>query len=185
MIETPLSTRGGGAPRIGLIADTHVHAGQVPFPDGVEQALAGVDLIVHLGDMGEASVLDRLAAIAPAVATRGGDDPAAEPRIADARLLIAPPLCAAAAFELGTLLPGAKSEGLVLPEGDLGKHLRERHGRAIRAVAFARTHAPAVFERDGVLFVNPGSATLPASGPRTVAVLELDASPHAELIELR
>jgi putative phosphoesterase len=169
MIETKLSARGDRALRIGLIADTHVHAGQIAFPEAALAALRGVDQIVHLGDMGEASVLDRLAEVAPVVATRGGDDPAADARIADARLVVAGGATLAAAFELDV------AERL----------LRDAHGRAIEAVAFAATHAPASFVRDGVLFVNPGSATLPASGPRTVAILELGSGgPSAVIVEL-
>src|SRR5687767_4676259 len=108
MKETPLSSRSGGTVRIGLIADTHVHSGRTPFPERALAAFAGVDLIVHLGDMGDASVLDRLAEVAPVLATRGADDPAADARIEPARLLVAHGAAAVAAFELGTLLDGAK-----------------------------------------------------------------------------
>jgi putative phosphoesterase len=186
MIETQLPARAGHAARIGLIADTHVHVGQIPFPEAALAAFAGVDLIVHLGDMGEPTVLDRLGAIAPVVATRGGDDPPTESRIEPARLLLAPGAAVVAAFELGSLLAGAKSEGAVLPDGDVAARLRAAHGRAIAAVAFAATHAPALFERDGVLFVNPGSATLPASGAPTVAIVELGGgAPRGRIVELK
>jgi putative phosphoesterase len=184
MIETHLSAR-GAVTRIGLIADTHVRAGKIPFPAGLERAFAGVDCIVHLGDMGEASVLDRLAELAPVLATRGAEDPAADARIEKTRLLIGASGSVACAFELGTVLPGAASEGSILPAGDVAAALEKACGRPIAAVAFARTHAPAHFTRDSVLFVNPGSATLPASGTRTVAVLELGgAAPRASIVEL-
>jgi hypothetical protein len=175
---------------IGLVADTHCHAGQIALPDAALEVLRGVDLILHLGDMGEAEVLDRLARVAPVLATRGGDDPASDPRIADeGRLLIARELALVAAFELGQLVPGAKSEGNALPAERIDSLLRTRAKRDVHAVVYAATHSPALFVRDGVLFVNPGSATLPAtrgpSGLGTVARLTLcDRSLHAEIVQL-
>jgi hypothetical protein len=175
-----------GAVTIGLVADTHCHAGQISLPDAALEALGGCALILHLGDMGEASVLDRLASVAPVLATRGGDDPAEDPRIADdGRLLGAGDLALAAAFELGQLLPGAKSEGPALPPDRIDALLRTRARRDVHAILFAATHSPALFTRDGILFVNPGSATLPVtrgpSGLGTVARLTLRGStlePH-------
>jgi predicted phosphodiesterase len=49
---------------------------------------------------------------------------------------------------------------------------REKAGGAVQVVAFAATHAPTILARDGVLFVNPASATLPADrGPQGGATL--------------
>jgi predicted phosphodiesterase len=61
--------------------------------------------------------------------------------------------------------------------------------RDVHAVVYAATHSPALFVRDGVLFVNLGSATLPAtrgpSGLATFARLTLrERSVHAEPIQL-
>src|SRR5262245_6942746 len=173
MVRTPLAARS-----IGLVADLHCHEGQIVLPDAALEALRGVELILALGDIGEPSALDRLAQIAPVLATRGGDDAASDPRYADARLLAGEELALAAAFELGQLVPGAKSEGHAFPGGRVDALLRERAGHAVQVVAFAATHAPAVLARDGVLLVNPGSATLPKrrgpSGLGTVARLTLD-----------
>src|SRR5262245_50933611 len=59
---------------IGLISDTH---GQVR-PD-VHAALAGVELILHAGDVGGADVLRELELIAPVRAVRGNTDPPDDP----------------------------------------------------------------------------------------------------------
>jgi uncharacterized protein len=61
---------------IGLIADTH---GQVR-PD-VHAALAGVELILHAGDVGGDAVLDELSLIAPVRAVLGNTDPPDDPRL--------------------------------------------------------------------------------------------------------
>jgi putative phosphoesterase len=54
---------------VGLISDTH----GLVRPD-VHTALAGVDLILHAGDVGDQLVLDELALIAPVRAVRGNTD---------------------------------------------------------------------------------------------------------------
>src|SRR5262245_33999467 len=149
-----------GETRIGFLADTHCHPGKIELPAAVFEAMRGCDLIVHLGDMGGAHALDQLSAVAPVVATRGGDDPASDARISPLRLLEAGELAIAAAFELGSVIPGAKSEGLALPEARIDAALRTLAGRDVAVVAFAATHAPAILVRDGVLLLNPGSATL-------------------------
>jgi predicted phosphodiesterase len=68
--------------RIGLIADAHCHAPDAQdLPGAVLDAFRGVELILALGDMGEASVLDRLEAVAAVQGTRGLDDPERDPRL--------------------------------------------------------------------------------------------------------
>src|SRR5215831_1216163 len=114
---------------IGLIADMHCHAGQIALPEAALAALRGVDLILALGDLGEPSTLDALARIAPVLATRGGDDAPDDPRYtAEGRLVAGKELALAAAFELGQLVPGAKSEGHAFPAGRVDVLLRESAG---------------------------------------------------------
>jgi uncharacterized protein len=60
--------------RIGVVADTHVGEQLPTLPEAVVRALAGVDLILHAGDISVPSVLDRLRRIAPVVAVRGNHD---------------------------------------------------------------------------------------------------------------
>jgi putative phosphoesterase len=61
---------------IGLIADTH----GLLRPE-VHQALAGVELILHAGDVGGDDVLDELALIAPVLAVYGNTDFPGDPRL--------------------------------------------------------------------------------------------------------
>ena len=63
---------------IGLISDTH----GLVRPQ-VHDALAGVELILHAGDVGGDDVLDELATIAPVVAVSGNTDPPGQPRLLD------------------------------------------------------------------------------------------------------
>ncbi|MCB0873072.1 MAG: YfcE family phosphodiesterase [Thermoleophilia bacterium] len=65
---------GGRTARVGVVCDTHVGDVLPSLPDEVCAALAGVDLIIHAGDVTSRGVIDRLEAIAPVVAVRGNHD---------------------------------------------------------------------------------------------------------------
>jgi uncharacterized protein len=69
----------GKARVVGLISDTH----GMLRPD-VFTALAGVDLILHAGDVGGDEILDELAVIAPVHAVYGNTDAPGQPRLSDA-----------------------------------------------------------------------------------------------------
>jgi len=60
--------------RVGVVSDTHVGDALPALPEGIAPALAGVDLILHAGDVTTRAVLDRLAEIAPVVAVQGNHD---------------------------------------------------------------------------------------------------------------
>lgn len=59
---------------VGVLADSHVGEFLTCLPDGVADALAGVDVILHAGDLSVPSVMDDLSAIAPVVAVHGDHD---------------------------------------------------------------------------------------------------------------
>ncbi len=123
---------------IGLIADTH----NLVRPEALD-ALHGVERIVHAGDVCKAEVLDRLREIAPVDVIRGncdhGDWAAALP-LSDT-------------FELGGMLLHAVH--------DLDTLEIDPVAAGVRVVLSGHTHEPAEVAREGVLYVNPGSA-----GPR-------------------
>ena len=121
-----------------MISDTH----GLVRPEALA-ALRGVALIVHAGDVGGPEVLEALAAIAPVVAVRGNND-----RGAWARRL--PPT--------HDLVVGAARIHVL---HDLHE-LRGDPARAAYTVVIAgHSHRPRIERRDGVLYLNPGSA-----GPR-------------------
>ena len=132
-------------------------------------ALKDSQLIVHAGDIGAPDVLDRLRAIAPTVAVRGNVD------------------------------TGTWAYTLPLTEVVEAGHLRlymlhdlaaldiDPKAAGFAAVISGHTHRPVADVRDGVLYVNPGSA-----GPRrfrlpiAVARLHVDGTRLLhEIIELR
>jgi putative phosphoesterase len=121
--------------RIGLISDTH----GLLRPEAVDY-LAGSDHIVHAGDIGGSELLERLAGIAPLTVVRGNNDTAAWARTIP---------------ETARLEMGGVSVYVIhdIKELDI-----EPAAAGVRVVVSGHSHKPACLERDGVLYVNPGSA---------------------------
>ncbi|MFL9882983.1 metallophosphoesterase family protein [Paraburkholderia agricolaris] len=126
------------ATRIGLISDTH----NLVRPEAL-QYLAGCDAIIHAGDICNQAVLDALARIAPLTAVRGNND-------------IAGPVAA-----LPTHVKLTVQQVTILVVHDIADVGDDPRGEGIGVVVTGHSHKPAISERDGVLFINPGSA-----GPR-------------------
>jgi len=137
--------------RIGLISDTH----GLLRPEA-EAALARVTCLVHAGDIGNMEVLERLAAIAPVTAIRGNNDTGPW----------------ASALEETAVL---RVEGHAIYVLHDLKELRiDPAAEGFSVVVSGHSHKPHITSKDGVLYVNPGSA-----GPRrfklpiTVGTLEI------------
>lgn len=124
--------------RVGLISDTH----GLLRPEAV-RALTGVQHIIHAGDIGGREVLERLQSIAPVHAVRGNND--------------RDPWSETMPVRLALSLAGIEIQVL----HDLNDLRAEPAAAGYRVVVTGHSHKPAVLERDGILFVNPGSA-----GPR-------------------
>jgi putative phosphoesterase len=122
---------------VGVIADTH----GLVRPQALD-ALAGADLIVHAGDVGAPHVLGALAEIAPVTSVRGNVDRA--PWAGEL-----PETAAVAAGPVWLYVLHDIKELDVDPAG------------VFAAVIAGHSHRPAMEEREGVLYFNPGSA-----GPR-------------------
>lgn len=152
-----------GKTLIGVISDTH----GLVRPQAVE-ALNGVDMILHAGDIGNQQVLDTLSEIAPVVAVRGNND------------------------------KGTWAESLpdweVVQVGSVSIYMLHNvneidispSGAGFQVVVSGHSHKPSVEERRGVLYINPGSAgprrfTLPVSLAHLRVVGE---KAQADIIEL-
>jgi putative phosphoesterase len=124
--------------RLGIVSDTH----GLLRPE-VAPLLQGVDRILHLGDVGKASILDALRDIAPVTAIRGNVD------------------CEGACAKL-------PETDVVLAEGhyiymlhDLKTLHLDPAAAKFSAVLHGHTHAPNFHTKRDVLYFNPGSC-----GPR-------------------
>jgi hypothetical protein len=124
--------------KIGVISDTH----GLLRPE-LASALTGVERILHLGDVGKASILGELSTIAPVTAIRGNVDregPCAD--LPETDVVLIADRYVYMLHNLDTL------------------HLDPAAGK-FAAVLFGHTHVPNFYVRKGVLYFNPGSC-----GPR-------------------
>ena len=137
--------------KIGVISDSH----GLLRPE-VAPAFAGVERILHLGDVGKASILEELKKIAPVTAVRGNVDQTG--------------LCRELP-ETEVVMIGGRYVYMLHDLGAL--HLDPAAGK-FAAVLSGHTHIPNFYTRKGVLYFNPGSC-----GPRrfqlpvTVGLLEV------------
>jgi len=147
--------------KIGLISDTH----GLLRPEAV-QALTGVQHIIHAGDIGGPEVIDALRTLAPIDAVRGNNDKGA--------------WAAKLPLSLGLILEGV---GIYVLH-DLKELDLDPEAAGFGVVITGHSHKPAVEERDGILFVNPGSA-----GPRRfslpVAIAYLNVKAGKAAAEIR
>ena len=154
------------ARRIGLVSDTH----GLVRPD-VHRALAGVEVILHAGDVGGDAVLDELSLIAPVHAVYGNTDAPG-----DARLV----------HEIVREFDGVRvhvSHGHEVGSPNPAR-LLARYAEDV--LVYGHTHRQLVTEAEGRLVVNPGAA-----GPRrfdlkpSVAILTITAGrASVEIVEL-
>jgi predicted phosphodiesterase len=160
-MASPVSLEPFTARTVAVLADCHIHPGGGPdWTDAQLAALAGVELIVTLGDMGEAAGLERLAAIAPVVGVRGQDD-SQDPRTAAAlRALRIGDVTLACLFD-PAIHDLACSADPFTPVSGWAQKADSLFGGRIDALLHASTHKPAISWRNGRLVINPGSLTLP------------------------
>jgi uncharacterized protein len=151
--------KSSGSVRIGVVSDTHGY-----LDPQVLDAFAGVDHIIHAGDVMDAKVLEALATVAPVTAVAGNMD--------DGKLGKLPREVAGTVGGVHFIV-GHKRKRLLkrLSQGKIegiGKHdLPE-------LVVCGHDHLPAVEWVDGTLHLNPGSASAPhyEDDDPTVAIVE-------------
>ena len=124
--------------RVGLISDTH----GLLRPQALD-AMRGSDRIVHAGDIGDAAIIDALERIAPVTAVRGNND-------------VAPWAASLRDDEVVTI-----GDTRIYVVHDVNTIAIDLRAKRIDVVVSGHSHRPLVRERDGIVFVNPGSA-----GPR-------------------
>jgi len=151
---------------IGLISDTHGL-----LRAGVHQALAGVGLILHAGDVGGHEIVDELKMIAPVKAVHGNVDPDDDPTL--------PP---AVTLEVGGLM-------IHMSHGnELGSPTPQKLFAVYAAdvIVYGHTHRALVQRSGSRLTVNPGGAGPLRFGlPPSVAILTIvEGEAEVDIIEI-
>jgi putative phosphoesterase len=158
--------------RIGVVSDTHG-----TLDSRVLELFAGVDLIIHAGDVGREEILIDLKAVAPTVAIFGNID-------------------------IGGPIPGLPEEEILDIEGveifvrhghqhadplrRISAVLERKWNRSPDVVIVGHSHRPYLAEHRGVLILNPGSASRPRYGfPASVGFLSLESGRvSGEIVDL-
>jgi putative phosphoesterase len=137
---------------VGVVSDTH----GLLRPEAL-RALAGVERILHAGDVGDPAVLRGLAAVAPVTAVRGNVD-------RDPWASGLPPTVEIEIGDVWIHMLHAREDLALVPEA-----------AGFDVVVYGHSHRPSIERRNGVLYLNPGSV-----GPRrfrlpvTIAYLEIE-----------
>ena len=155
-----------GVHLVGLISDTH---GLVR--PRVHDALDGVELILHAGDVGGDSILDELRLISPVKAVRGNTDAPDDPSLSD---------------RIDLTLGGLRIHVSHGHEVGSPTPVKLAANYDADVVIYGHTHRQQVIRIDDQLFVNPGSAgarrfkLLPSVAKMTIA----DGKAEVQIIDL-
>jgi uncharacterized protein len=169
---------------IGLIADTHIPEAMPELPAQVREVFAGVDMILHAGDLHCLEVLDWLESIAPVRAARGnGDDGSGgrpvvpqDPRLRDVQVLT---------WEAWTLgMVHDVLDPTEMPNWPIARTMQHYFGCHTDLIICGHTHVERLQRYGDVWVVNPGSPTFPhnlAAQPGTVGILTLQRQKRAQV----
>lgn len=134
--------------KIGVISDTHIKNPEKLLPNAVFEALKGVDLILHAGDILIEEVLIQLEAVAPVIAVAGNNDGyELYKKLGTSRIITA----------------GDKKIGLTHGVSGGERTYMSAYGEFLEdevdCIVYGHSHAPHNEIINDILFFNPGSAT--------------------------
>ncbi len=165
------------AARLGIISDTHMPDRCAAVPCSLFDALLGVDMLLHAGDVGDLWVLDGLSAIAPVIAVHGNDETlAASDALPYQQIIVAG---GRRILLTHAHYPDRAEEMASRADDAWGPKLSRRAAMATAVGAdiavFGHTHIPMAVRYEGVLLINPGAIasanTTTRQARRTVALL--------------
>ncbi|MEX2680464.1 MAG: metallophosphoesterase family protein [Candidatus Sigynarchaeota archaeon] len=154
--------------KVGIISDTRIATPGQHLPSRVGEAFAGVDLIIHAGNITKEFVLEELERIAPVVAVRGAlDNPADFKRDLPVSRTLDVQGFKVAVFNQRPEVPALGAE-------------------KIHVLVSGNTCIPKILESEAIpLLLDPGSPTIPSKHARgTVILLKIDKLVFSYIIKL-
>ncbi|MFD1775683.1 metallophosphoesterase family protein [Paenibacillus rhizophilus] len=135
--------------KVGIVSDTHMGR-MAKLPKALTEGLAGVELILHLGDWVDLAVYDELSALAPVEGIAGNNDGSEIVRRFGERKIIT-----LAGARIGMVHGHRPYTG----KGTDSNALRAFAGESLDCILFGHSHQPLMRSENGVLLFNPGSPT--------------------------
>ena len=162
---------------VGLISDTHVPKRAYSLPPKALEVFRdmNVNFIIHAGDLVELAVVDELETLAPVLAVHGNmdgiDTVNALPRLNSLKVFD---------WKIGVMHDPDIAFGFIRMRELVKEHCFD-------VFVYGHTHVANIKWEDKTLYINPGSATVPASpfGKPSVGILKITrASIEPEIIEI-
>lgn len=147
------------AAAVALLSDTHMPQRSRGFPPALFSVLAGADLLLHAGDVGELWALEQLSAISPVVAVHGNDDSRAAQETLPYSTLV--PVRGQRVFLWHSHYPNWQDERdsrrgeEILPK--LERTVTTARAAGASLAVFGHWHIPLLFDAGDLLVVNPGA----------------------------
>lgn len=161
--------------RIGVLADTHMPDRAVNLPQKMLDDFKRVDMVMHLGDLVELSVLDKLRSVCKNVTAVWGnmDSPDVREALPEKKIIKV----------------GKYRIGLTHGFGHPGKLIeliaQQFKNDKVDIILFGHSHLPLNETRNGVLFFNPGSPTDKIFSPfNSYGIIEVNDDINARIIEI-
>lgn len=148
--------------KIAVLSDTHIPIAADDIPKAVYEGIAGVDMILHAGDLLKLDIFDRLSKIAPVKAVCGNmDDVNVRSRLPNKDVITI------GQVSIGLIHGWGAPSDLI----DLVSH----EFKDVDAIVFGHSHSPLIETKNGILFFNPGSPTDKVFAPyNSYGILEIE-----------
>ena len=161
--------------RIGVISDTHIQNKEGELPEGILEAFKKVDMVIHVGDLLNLSVLDKLKQVCKDVrAVAGNMDPAETKEKLPQKEIIT-----ISNHKIGIAHGYGHPAGLV---DVLEKIFKDDE---VDVIIFGHSHTPFNEKRGKILFFNPGSPTDKVFAPfNSYGILEINNQVEGKIVKI-
>lgn len=161
--------------RIGVISDTHIPDRAKEIPQKILEDFAGVDMVIHVGDLVDLSVLKKLKSIcANTLAVWGNmDPPNVRAQIPEKEVI------KVGKYKIGIM------HGYGAPANLINLLSLVFKEDSVDVIIFGHSHNSVNEKREGVLFFNPGSATDKAFAEyNSYGIIEINDTIEAKIVEI-
>ena len=161
--------------RIGVISDTHIPIRSMDVPQDILEAFKNVDMVIHVGDLVDLSVLDKLKSVCPDVrAVWGNMDPEEARKLLPEKIL----------FKVGNYNV-AVMHGYGAPQKLIELLSAVFKNDAVDLIIFGHSHTPVNEKKNGILFFNPGSPTDKVFSPfNSYGIIEINDRIDARIVKI-